>query len=81
MRMKTDTVKMGTGQAQQLAGIINEHHTALLDGWMAGLIARLVRRDKIAENELRQQAAQLLPLLAGALESGERAAAQVLRNL
>ncbi|STR27938.1 Stressosome protein rsbRA [Janthinobacterium lividum] len=71
MRMKTDTAKTGTGQAQQLAGIINEHHTELLDGWMAGLIARLVRRDKIAENELRQQASQLLPLLAGALESGD----------
>lgn len=71
MKMKTDTVKAGTGQAQQLAGIISEHHTALLDGWMAGLVARLVRRDKIAENELRQQAAQLLPLLAGALDSGD----------
>ncbi|MEG1051645.1 MAG: RsbRD N-terminal domain-containing protein, partial [Janthinobacterium sp.] len=63
--------KTGTGQAQQLAGIINDHHTELLDGWMAGLIARLVRRDKIAENELRQQASQLLPLLAGALASGD----------
>jgi len=71
MRMKTDTVKTGTGQAQQLASIISEHHTELLDGWMAGLVARLLRRDKIAENELRQQAAQLLPLLAGALESGD----------
>ncbi|OHV95659.1 anti-sigma factor antagonist [Janthinobacterium lividum] len=64
-------IKAGTGQAQQLAGIINEHHTALLDDWMAGLVASLVRRDKIAENELRQQAAQLLPLLAGALDSGD----------
>ena len=71
MRMKTDTANTGTGQAQQLASIINEHHTELLDGWMAGLIARLVRRDKIAENELRQQASQFLPLLAGALESGD----------
>lgn len=71
MRMKTETVKTGTGQAQQLARIISEHHTALLDGWMAGLIVRLVRRDKIAENELRQQAAQLLPLLARALDSGD----------
>ena len=64
-------IKADSGQAQQLAAIISEHHTALLDGWMAGLIARLVRRDKIAENELRQQAAQLLPLLAGALDSGD----------
>ena len=64
-------IKADSGQAQQLAAIISEHHTALLDGWMAGLIARLVRRDKIAENELRQQAAQLLPLLARALDSGD----------
>ncbi|MGK5047237.1 STAS domain-containing protein [Janthinobacterium sp. GB4P2] len=66
MKIKTDL-----GQAQQLAGIISDHHTELLDGWMAGLVARLVRRDKIAENELRLQAAQLLPLLAGALDSGD----------
>ena len=65
MKMKT-----GNSQTQQLASIISEHHTELLDGWLAGLIARLVRRDKIAESELRQQAAQFLPLLARALETG-----------
>ncbi|MGK5065851.1 RsbT co-antagonist protein RsbRA [compost metagenome] len=64
-------IKTGTGQAQQLAAIISEHHTELLDGWMAGLIARLVRRDKIAENELRQQASQFLPLLVRALENSD----------
>jgi len=63
--------KTGTGQPQQLAAIIGDHHTELLDGWMADLIARLVRRDKIAENELRQQAAQFLPLLVRALESSD----------
>ena len=65
MKMKT-----GNSQTQQLASIISEHHTELLDGWLAGLIARLVRRDKIAESELRQQAAQFLSLLARALETG-----------
>lgn len=63
--------KTGMGQPQQLAAIISAHNTELLDGWMADLIARLVRRDKIAENELRQQAAQFLPLLVRALESSD----------
>ena len=62
-------IETGAGQARQLASIIGEHHTQLLEGWMADLIGRLMRRDKNAENELRQQAAQFLPLLAGALES------------
>lgn len=66
--MNTET---GAGQARQLASIISQHHTQLLEGWMADLIGRLMRRDKIAENELRQQAAQFLPSLAGALESGD----------
>ena len=64
--MNTET---GAGQARQLAHIITEHHTPLLEGWLADLIAKLMRRDKIAENELRQQAAQFLPLLAGALDA------------
>ena len=63
--------KNGMGQTQLLAAIIGQHHEQLLEGWMADLIARLVRRDKIAENELRQQAGQFLPLLARALESGD----------
>ncbi len=62
-------LETGASQARQLASIISEHHTQLLEGWMADLIGRLMRRDKIAENELRQQAQQFLPLLAGALES------------
>ena len=64
-------IKTGMSQPQQLASIISEHHTELLDGWMAGLIARLMRRDKIAENELRQQASQFLPLLVRALEGSD----------
>lgn len=66
--MNTET---GAGQARQLASIISQHQTQLLEGWMADLIGRLMRRDKIAENELRQQAAQFLPSLAGALESSD----------
>ena len=64
-------IKTGMSQPQQLASIISEHHTELLDGWMAGLIARLMRRDKIAENEVRQQASQVLPLLVRALEGSD----------
>ncbi|WP_426078035.1 STAS domain-containing protein [Janthinobacterium sp. PSPC3-1] len=66
--MNTET---GAGQARQLASIISQHQTQLLEGWMADLIGRLMRRDKIAENELRQQAAQFLPSLASALESSD----------
>ena len=66
--MNTET---GAGQARQLASIISQHQTQLLEGWMADLIGRLMRRDKIAENELRQQATQFLPSLAGALESSD----------
>ena len=66
--MNTET---GAGQARQLASIISQHHTQLLEGWMADLIGRLMRRDKIAENELRQQATQFLPSLDGALESSD----------
>lgn len=64
-------IKTGMSQPQLLASIISEHHTELLDGWMADLISRLVRRDKIAENELRQQASQFLPLLVRALEASD----------
>jgi len=66
--MNTET---GAGQARQLASMISQHQTQLLEGWMADLISRLMRRDKIAENELRQQAAQFLPSLASALESSD----------
>lgn len=49
-----------------LARIISEKQAALLDGWMTDLLSRL-RRDKSSEGELRQQAAQFLPVLAATL--------------
>ena len=52
----------------QLDTILSTYHSELLEGWMSDLITRLTRRDKHAENELRQQAAQFLPLLATTLK-------------
>ncbi|KAB8038546.1 STAS domain-containing protein [Janthinobacterium aquaticum] len=63
------TIETDANQARQLAAIITEYETPLLEGWIADLIGRLMRRDKIAENELRQQASQFLPTLARALEA------------
>jgi len=54
----------------QLAKIIATFQNELLDGWLSGLLARMVRRDKAAEAELRQQAARFLPTLVQALEKG-----------
>jgi rsbT co-antagonist protein RsbR len=59
---------MSTDKSTQLAKIITEFETELLEGWLSGLMARMIRRDKNAEAELRQQAARFLPTLVAALE-------------
>jgi rsbT co-antagonist protein RsbR len=53
-----------------LAAILSEHKDALLDGWMEGMLSRLVRRDKFAEAEVREQGRAFLPMLAGATAKG-----------
>ena len=50
-----------------LAQIISENQSALLEGWMTDLFSK-IRRDKASEGELRQQAMQFLPLLAASLK-------------
>lgn len=57
----------------QLATILTQHHTSLLDGWMKGMLSRLIRRDKVAEETIRQQAANFLPLLAETIRDGQAA--------
>lgn len=52
----------------QLETILTTYHSELIEGWMSDLISRLTRRDKHAENELRQQATQFLPLLVDTLQ-------------
>jgi len=54
---------MSNTKITQLETVITTYHAELLDGWMNDLISRLTRRDKGAENELRQQATQFLQLL------------------
>ena len=61
---------MSHEKSVQLAIIITKHQHELLEGWLSGLMARMVRRDKGAEAELRQQAARFLPLLVQAIEKG-----------
>jgi rsbT co-antagonist protein RsbR len=50
-----------------LARIISENQSALLEGWVTDLLSK-IRRDKASEGELRQQATQFLPLLAETLK-------------
>ncbi len=61
---------MSNDQSLQLAAIINAHKSELLEGWLSGLMTRMIRRDKGAEAELRQQGERFLPLLVQAIEKG-----------
>lgn len=58
---------MSTNKITELEKVVSTYHVELLDGWMNDLISRLLRRDKSAENELRQQATQFLQFLIAAL--------------
>ena len=59
---------MSLENSVQLSSIITKYQQELLDGWLSGLISRMVRRDKTAEAELRQQATRFLPLLVHSIE-------------
>src|SRR3569833_2540034 len=52
----------------QLVNILKTYQSELLEGWLSGLLSRTVRRDKAAENEMRDQAARFIPLLIKAVE-------------
>ncbi len=58
---------MSKEKKSHLAGILVKHEKALLDGWIATMLTRIVRTDKNAEKELREQTARLLPLIADAV--------------
>jgi len=62
---------MSEATTGHLAKIFLDNQDALLDGWLNGMLSRLVRRDKNAESELRQQAARFIPLISKALEKGQ----------
>ncbi|WP_426103379.1 STAS domain-containing protein [Massilia sp. TSP1-1-2] len=61
---------MSNHKSLQLAKIITKYEAELLEVWLSGLMTRMIRRDKNAEAELRQQAARFLPLLVQAIERG-----------
>lgn len=61
---------MSNGNSSALAGVIGQFQTELLEGWMNDMMAKIIRRDKAGEAEMRQQAAQLLPLLKKSIEAG-----------
>ncbi|MES2898851.1 MAG: STAS domain-containing protein [Pseudomonadota bacterium] len=64
---------MSHNDSLQLATIIANHQDELVEVWLQGLMARLIRRDKAAEAELRGQAVRFLPLLVEALKKGATA--------
>lgn len=64
---------MGNQSCEQLAAILTSNQQSLLEGWMSGLFGRLTRRDRGAEDELRRQATQFLPLLASTLQASDTA--------
>jgi len=62
---------MSQATTGHLARIFGDNQDALLEGWLSGMLSRMVRRDKNAEAELRQQAARFIPLLIKALDKGQ----------
>jgi rsbT co-antagonist protein RsbR len=62
---------MSMATTGHLAKILTENQDTLLEGWLGGMLSRMVRRDKAAEGEIRQQAAGFLPLIARAVEAGQ----------
>jgi len=53
-----------------LANVLLDNQQQLLDGWMEGMLSRTVRRDRVIESEMREQAERFLPLVAQAAAKG-----------
>jgi rsbT co-antagonist protein RsbR len=53
-----------------LAKVIQDNRQSLLDGWLEGMFSRIVRRDRSAEAEIRQQAERFLTLIVEAVRKG-----------
>jgi rsbT co-antagonist protein RsbR len=61
---------MSMATTGHLARILTDNQESLLEVWLGGMLSRLVRRDKAAEGEIRQQAARFIPVLAKAVDKG-----------
>jgi len=53
-----------------LAKVLTSNSEQLLNGWLNGMLSRMVRRDKAAESEMAQQASRFIALLAAAVGEG-----------
>jgi rsbT co-antagonist protein RsbR len=62
---------MSMATTGQLAKTLTENQDTLLEVWMGGMLSRMVRRDKAAEGEIRQQAGRFIPALAKAVDKTE----------
>jgi rsbT co-antagonist protein RsbR len=62
---------MSTATTGHLAKILTANQDSLLEGWLGGMLSRMVRRDKAAEGEIRQQAGRFIPLIVQAVEKGQ----------
>ncbi|TFW20838.1 STAS domain-containing protein [Massilia arenosa] len=61
---------MSANTTGHLATVLKNNESALLEGWLEGMLSRLVRRDKAGEAEARTQAARFIPLVANAVAKG-----------
>jgi rsbT co-antagonist protein RsbR len=62
---------MSMATTGHLARILTDNQDSLMEGWLGGMLSRMVRRDKAAEGEIRQQAGRFIPLVAKAVERGQ----------
>jgi rsbT co-antagonist protein RsbR len=53
-----------------LTEVLREKQNEILENWLEGMFSRIVRRDRNAEADIRDQATRFLPLVAQAVEKG-----------
>ncbi|GGY82445.1 STAS domain-containing protein [Pseudoduganella plicata] len=62
---------MSMATTGHLARILNDNQDALLEGWLSGMLSRMVRRDKAAEADIRQHAGRFIPQVIKAIEKAQ----------
>jgi len=62
---------MSIATTGHLAKILNDNQDALLEGWLSGMLSRMVRRDKAAEADIRQHAGRFIPQVIKAIEKAQ----------
>jgi rsbT co-antagonist protein RsbR len=54
-----------------LAKVLSSNTEQVLNGWLNGMLSRMVRRDKASESEMTQQASRFISLLTAAVAQGQ----------